>query len=444
MDLLGDIVEKDVGEVVEVQELPESGFPELYKPEKVSSWRSRFKQKQMNKRGSKERGQPGVKREPQPQPEAKEEEESEAQKIHRENLEYMRRMTPEQLARERQELMESLDPKLIAKMLKNVQKSDKIFAEIEGASGTWVGGTNENVKGVEDLPPLDEDLVNKALEVENTQTKPKSLTEKQVTIAEPDTNEEGDGETFPPLDDDDVAPLDYQMAQSIDHMANEDLLKDVHFVRPTQQEDETEPLDINDPEFNEKLHQKYFPDLPKDIDKLKWMAPLPQDNVNSNVDDVTECRFDFKGNLVPPNRSIDSTQSGLHHHSENQHLAGYTIIELAHLARSQFPSQRTIAIRTLGRILYKLGKQHYNDQLIVEVNDATEAEEATKHIYMMFWELVKDAQVIQLLELGSDEKFTKNLSIRNYSIEALWLWKQGGGNKYKNDKQDSTKKVGTR
>ena len=69
----------------------------------------------------------------------------------------------------------------------------------------------------------------------------------------------------------------------------------------------------------------------------------------------------------------------------------------------------------------------------MEVNDSTEAEEATKHIYTMFWDLVKDAKVIELLELGSDEKFTKNLSIRNYSIEALWLWKQGGGNKYKNE-----------
>lgn len=440
MDLLGDIVEKEVDEVQEVQKLPETGFPELYKPEKVSSWRNRLRQKQMDRRAKKvERKVEEVAKETEAA------EETEAQKIHRENLEYMSRMTPEQIARERQELMEALDPKLISKLLKNVQKSDKIFAEIEGASGTWVGGKNENVNGVADLPPLDEDLVNKALEIDDgnkISTKPvKHVTieepaQKEPVPKEPAQEEEEDVE-YPPLDDDDVAPLDYQMAQSIDHMENEDLLKDVHFVRPghghDDEDEDKEPLDINDPEFNEKLHKKYFPDLPKDIDKLKWMAPLSNENIDSNVDDVTECRFDFKGNLVPPNRPIDSTQSGLHHHSENQHLAGYTIIELAHLARSQFPSQRTIAIRTLGRILYKLGKQDYNDQLIVEVNDSTEAEEATKHIYTMFWDLVKDAKVIELLELGSDEKFTKNLSIRNYSIEALWLWKQGGGNKYKNE-----------
>ena len=162
------------------------------------------------------------------------------------------------------------------------------------------------------------------------------------------------------------------------------------------------------------------------------MEKLPEDKGISTIEDVTQCRFDFKGNLVPPNRPIDNTNSGLHHHSEDQHLAGYTIIELAHLARSQFASQRAIAIRTLGRILYKLGKQEYNSQLTVEVNDESEAEDATKHIYMMFWDLVKDTKVIELLELGSDEKYTKSLSIRNYAIEALWLWKQGGGNKYKN------------
>lgn len=427
--MLGDIVEKDVGESAAVPELPETGFPELYRPEKVSSWRNRLRQKKMGKPS----GEKPVKVPSQSAGEP-DGEKSEAQKIHSENLEYMNRMTPEQLARERQELMESLDPKLISKLLKNVQKTDKIFAEIEGASGTWVGGKNENVSmNVADLPPLDEDLVNRALEVGDVKSHKQN---KHVTIQEPTgREEEGDGIDFPPLDDDDVAPLDYQMAQSVDHMENEDLLKDVHFVRPGDHDngEDEEPLDINDPEFNDKLHKKYFPDLPKDIDKLKWMAPLPQENVKSDVDSIIECRFDFKGNLVPPNRPIESTQSGLHHHSESQHLAGYTIIELAHLARSQLPSQRAIAIRTLGRILYKLGKQHYNEQLVVEVNDSTEAEEATKHIYTLFWDLVKDAQVIELLELGADEKLTKNLSIRSYSIEALWLWKQGGGNKYKKE-----------
>lgn len=341
-------------------------------------------------------------------------------------------MSPEEIARERQELLESLDPKLIQKLLKNVQKSDKIFAEIEGASGTWVGGKNEAVANVDDLPPLDEDMVNRALDLNATEL-PKETSASLPKDDESDKQESEDQDIAPPLDDDDIAPLEFQVAQTIDHMANEDLLKDVHFVAPKVDEnDDDDPLDINDPEFNEKLHKKFFPNLPKEVDKLKWMEKLPEDKGISTIEDVTQCRFDFKGNLVPPNRPIDNTNSGLHHHSEDQHLAGYTIIELAHLARSQFASQRAIAIRTLGRILYKLGKQEYNSQLTVEVNDESEAEDATKHIYMMFWDLVKDTKVIELLELGSDEKYTKSLSIRNYAIEALWLWKQGGGNKYKN------------
>ncbi|UCS20835.1 uncharacterized protein HLK63_H01375 [Nakaseomyces glabratus] len=426
MDLLGDIVEKDVDEVSEVGELPDGGFPKLYKPEKVSSWKARLKRKQqasqtgkVNEVSSSRESMRAV-------------EESAAQRIHRENLETMRKMSPEEIARERQELLESLDPKLIQKLLKNVQKSDKIFAEIEGASGTWVGGKNEAVANVDDLPPLDEDMVNRALDLNATEL-PKETSASLPKDDESDKQESEDQDIAPPLDDDDVAPLEFQVAQTIDHMANEDLLKDVHFVAPKVDEnDDDDPLDINDPEFNEKLHKKFFPNLPKEVDKLKWMEKLPEDKGISTIEDVTQCRFDFKGNLVPPNRPIDNTNSGLHHHSEDQHLAGYTIIELAHLARSQFASQRAIAIRTLGRILYKLGKQEYNSQLTVEVNDESEAEDATKHIYMMFWDLVKDTKVIELLELGSDEKYTKSLSIRNYAIEALWLWKQGGGNKYKN------------
>ena len=112
MDLLGDIVEKDVDEVSEVGELPDGGFPKLYKPEKVSSWKARLKRKQ-------QASQTGKANEVSSSRESmRAVEESAAQRIHRENLETMRKMSPEEIARERQELLESLDPKLIQKLLK--------------------------------------------------------------------------------------------------------------------------------------------------------------------------------------------------------------------------------------------------------------------------------------------------------------------------------------
>ena len=255
-------------------------------------------------------------------------------------------MSDEQIVQEREDLYNSLDPKLIAKLLKNINKRAKdenntpLFAEIEGASGTWVGG---NKQGIYDLPPLDDEDVDVALEIRPMLGKDAKHVQFEEAGKEKDVEEEAKTND----DVDDIAPLDFQMAQCIDHMKNEELFKDVHFIKEeSQNEINLEKLDINDPNFNDKLHEKYFPDLPKEVNKLKWMQPVQQKtDKNYIIEDVSECRFDFNGDLVPPTRQIDSTiHSGLHHHSDSPELAGYTIVELEHLARSTFPSQRCIAI----------------------------------------------------------------------------------------------------
>ncbi|QHS72700.1 Rba50p [Saccharomyces paradoxus] len=425
MDLLGDIVEKDTSDSVEnndndalITNNSRTGFPELYKPKKISSWKERLREK----RAQKKTGAKQIEK----QQATTDAPLSEAKSIHNENIKILQGMTDEQIAQERQDLFDSLDPGLIAKLLKNINKRAKdennapLFAEIEGASGTWVGG---NKQGIYDLPPLEDEDVNAALEI-----KPKSgINPKHVQFEEDDDEKNND-------DVDDIAPLDFQMAQSIDHMKNEDLFKDVHFIKENNQnEADLEKLDINDPDFNDKLHEKYFPDLPKEVNKLKWMKSVQQEtNKNCIIEDVSECRFDFNGDLVPPTRQIDSTiHSGLHHHSDSPELAGYTIVELEHLARSTFSSQRCIAIQTLGRILYKLGQKSYY-QLVPEIDAETYKEDGSisnvmDKIYSMFWDLVKDGKIVESLEIASDEKFTRNLSVRNYAIDALWLWKQGGG-----------------
>ncbi|CAR23809.1 Rba50p [Lachancea thermotolerans CBS 6340] len=440
MDLLGDIVEKDVSEAPALHEAPPTGFPALYQPEKVSSWKVRLQQKNKQKRTSqtskRERDTPAKRavEEPVIPPE------TEAQRIHQENVTRMRSMTPEQLEQERRELLESLDPAVLHGLLKraarreepaSLQESMKtvkapLFAEVEGAPGTWVGGSRE----FSDLPHLDDAAVDKALGIPETKAKHvKFQDQDDESRAEFPGDEE---ECFPePLPDDDMAPQEYQFVQQMDHMNNEDLLKDVHFIRPNTVDNDFEALDINDPSFDEKLHKKYFPDLPKESDKMAWMKPVSSAKPTGLIEDVTQCRFDFQGSLVPPDREIKSTQDGLHHHSEEPELAGYTIVELQHLSRSTFPAQRCIAIQTLGRILYKLGKQSYN-QLIPEVDAGTYeemggAEAILNHIYGMFWDLCKVSMVIESLTDAADENSTKNLSVRNYAIDALWLWKEGGG-----------------
>lgn len=444
MDLLGDIVEKETVEIQEAPAAPSSGFPELYQPEKISSWKVRLQEKK--RQGRKHKKQQAS--DPEPRAEqaagAPDSTMSEAERIHLENIKLMMEMSPEQLEREKQELLDSLDAGVIQGLLKRIGKKQKneslessmssattpLFAEIEGAPGTWVGGSRE----FPDLPRLDDDAVDKALGI----VKNPAEEAKHVKFIEDQAPEplEQPVECPPSAieDQDDIAPQEYQFVQRMDHMSNEELLQDVHFIKNSSAdalEGQFEALDLDDPKFDEKLHEKYFPDLPREVEKMQWMKPVPENRTDGVLDDVSLCRFDFKGNLVPPTRKVDSTYTGLHHHSEDPQLAGYTILELQHLSRSTFAAQRCIALQTLGRVLYKLGKQSYY-QLVPEVDAETYKEEGgtdaiVNRIYAMFWDLCKACMVIESLEEAADEKRTRNISVRNYAIDALWLWKQGGG-----------------
>ncbi|SCU98810.1 LAME_0G00650g1_1 [Lachancea meyersii CBS 8951] len=438
MDMLGDIVEKDIVSPAAVNSAPTSGFPALYEPEKISSWKTRLQSKRQNARPrNRTEAAKVVSSKATP---TRENGETEAERIHNENMARISQMSALQLEQERRDILESLDPKVVQGLMKRLSKRETkdsgldsltastapLFAEVEGAPGTWIGGTHE----IRDLPRLDDDAVNKALGVKPQESK-------HVEFEKEDDDDEvaeesADDYPNPMPDDDDIAPQEYQFVQQMDHMKNEDLLSDVHFMRPSKDKvPEFESLDINDPDFDSKLHEKYFPDLPKEADKLAWMRPVSKSANSEVIHDVAQCRFDFKGNLVPPLREIESTREGLHHHAENPDLAGYTIGELQHLSRSTFPAQRCIAIQILGRILYKLGKQSYA-QLVPEVDAETYAEmggttKIVNHIYGMFWDLCKSHLVIESLMEAADGSKTQNLSVRNYAIDALWLWKEGGG-----------------
>lgn len=490
MDLIGDIIEKEVDindsnnpsgnedllnfNIIEKnidQSVQNTGFPELYRPKKISSWKQRLKEKKRKQQQQQQQEKSVSYTTTKISDENNKpiNPSNDVDAIHLENLNVLKNMSREEILNEQKELLATLSPKLIQNLLKNIKKRQNIedsdnpplFAEIEGASGTWVGGVNDN------LPKLDPKQVEWALHGKDNSEifeEEQSNVKKGITGNEPKhvsfntdpqvehVEEEEEEEDFDDLDD--VAPLDYQMAQSIDHMTNEDLLKDVHFmkklsVNDSDNEEDLMSLDINDPNFNEKLHEKFFPDLPKDIEKLKWMQQVPEfpkgdDPSKFIIDDVSMIRFDFNGNLVPPTRKIDNTiRSGLHHHSSDPHLAGYTLLELNRLAKSTFAPQRCIAIQTLGRILYKLGKQSYY-QLVPEIDSETYKEDGSiqnvmNNVYAMFWDLIKSEEIVLTLEVASDEKFTKNLSVRTYGIDALWLWKKGGGDFREKTKSSNTK-----
>lgn len=194
----------------------------------------------------------------------------------------------------------------------------------------------------------------------------------------------------------------------------------VHFPRPPATRDDLD-LDPSSPEFFTQLHTKYFPDLPSDPSKLAWMNPPTTDEDAAyhpaNMDlPASALRFDFRGDLLPPRKSREIPANlGLHHHADAPNAAGYTVPELARLARSAFPTQRCMAMQTLGRVLYKLGMGIYG------VEDITQG----------LWRCMAEGRVVAGLEEAAQGKQGGHLSVKAYATDALWLWQKGGGRRWK-------------
>ncbi|KAI9816935.1 MAG: hypothetical protein M1826_001707 [Phylliscum demangeonii] len=201
----------------------------------------------------------------------------------------------------------------------------------------------------------------------------------------------------------------------------------VHFPRPTTST-RAPDLDPSAPDFLTQLHDKYFPELPMDLSKLAWMAPLPDSSHETET--ATEpdpsaysphqaslapsaIRFDFRGALLPPRtaRQIPTT-AGLHHHGDAPEAAGYTIPELGYLARSAFPAQRCIAFQTLGRILYRLGTGGFGP-------DGGALADG-------LWACVAEARVLDTLTEEA-ARLRAHRTAQTLAIEALWHWQRGGG-----------------
>ncbi|KAK1831241.1 RPAP1-like protein [Podospora conica] len=190
-------------------------------------------------------------------------------------------------------------------------------------------------------------------------------------------------------------------------------------------------LDPSDPNFLETLHKKYFPNLPADPSKLAWMAPIPSEHSAADRESpyypgqdslpISSLRFDFRGSLIPPraSRSIPVSK-GLHHHGEAPEAAGYTILELARLARSAVPAQRCIAYQTLGRMLYRLGQGEWG--VGAGGRDGDEDDLA-----FAMWRCIAEGRVLDALaEEASLPEGKGHMSAKAYATEALWLLEKGG------------------
>ena len=195
----------------------------------------------------------------------------------------------------------------------------------------------------------------------------------------------------------------------------------IHFPRPSKAPE----LDPSDPDFLSALHSTYFPTLPADPSATSWMTSLDAKaeeesaySIRNETFPPSAVRFDFQGHLLPPLLSSQiPTTKGLHHHANAPFSAGYTISELAHLARSSYPAQRCAAYQTIGRILYRLGRGDFGP----EGEDLCEG----------LWQLMDQGKAVdQLVEAAADEH-KGNKSVWATATDAVWLWRKGGGRKSK-------------
>ncbi|KAL9106951.1 MAG: hypothetical protein Q9227_008074 [Pyrenula ochraceoflavens] len=185
-----------------------------------------------------------------------------------------------------------------------------------------------------------------------------------------------------------------------------------HFPSPPKSSTDYQPLDPSSSSFLTDLHKHYFPETPHDPSSLAWLNdPSTDENTytNSSSVPVSQIRFSFNGTIIPPSTSESiPVTAGLHHHGLSPSSAGYTVPELALLGRSSFPSQRCVAWMILGRLLYRLGKREFGEELTDEL-----------------WKVVKKETVIEVMTAEAARE-GGHASAKAYAVEGLWLWRRGG------------------
>ncbi|OAQ96531.1 hypothetical protein LLEC1_03087 [Akanthomyces lecanii] len=316
----------------------------------------------------------------------------EKKRIDQENRQRLDAMSPEEIAQAQQDLMNGLNPDLVQRLLQR--------AQIDEPTGPSPFDPPLSENPIAEEPPTGTGTESRAGEQEN-----KSAAGKK-SVSFKDVPEDFDEDREPAQVPDDLMT------------ATELRKKSTHFPGPPKVAD----LDPSDPDFLENLHKKYFPDLPADPSKLAWMAPIPTEGSVADKEStyyphpeipVTALRFDFRGRFLSPrvSRSIPSSK-GLHHHGEAPEAAGYTVNELARLARSAVPAQRCMAFQTLGRVLFRLGNGEWGKS----INDP---------IAMGVWKAAKDGRVLDTLNEAAMVDGGHRGS-KAYAMEALWLFEKGG------------------
>ena len=320
--------------------------------------------------------------------------------IDQENKQRLAQMSDEEIEEARKELMGGLSPSLIERLLKKASIEEGENHTKDELGQSW---DEEHSSAAQAFP--------KRARFEE------SKTEHEQSLKIESAN-------YPLASDPDAPPVhpppDLQPASQ--NPLPPSPPPNMHFPQAPKPPD----LDPSDPDFLSALHSKYFPSLPSDPSTMAWMTPIdPKAERESAYSPAQESftpsslRFDFRGHLLPPRLSAQISQTkGLHHHAHAPSSAGYTVPELAHLARSAYPAQRCIAYQTLGRVLYRLGRGDFGR----EGDDLCER----------LWILMDQGRVGEgMVAAAAKGGEGGNQSVWATATEAIWLWRKGGGRKWK-------------
>ncbi|CAK7213999.1 hypothetical protein SCUCBS95973_001991 [Sporothrix curviconia] len=369
--------------------------------------------------------------------------------IDRENRDLLSNMAPEEIADARQELLSNLDPALLQILLRRANLDDGCNSRLPGEGQEQEQAREQEQRSEPTAPPPDIRIEDgdKSAEALNGPTKPKksvlfaSVEDADDRDAKPQRRKAGDETTFASNSQaipaaNDLSPISSlekatQGHHSHDHDHDHDHAhSSMHFPKAPAVPD----LDPDDPDFLQNLHTKYFPNLPADPARLAWMAPLPTTDSPADRESpyypgqeslaVSQLRFDFRGRLIPPRKSREiPVTKGLHHHGVAPEAAGYTIGELARLARSAVPSQRCVAFQLLGRLLYRLGRGEFGGSSGIDEPTTDPRVQLAQGI----WRSLSEGRVLETLrEAASVEEGQGHRGSRAYAIEAIWLYEKGG------------------
>ncbi|KAF2085313.1 hypothetical protein K490DRAFT_67732 [Saccharata proteae CBS 121410] len=428
-DFIGDIKERTVSDVkppaAPTLKSTATGFPAHKKRTRESA----FKRSRASVADGPPRSiaPPSPARPPVPFNQGANPDQAERDQIDEENKQRIAAMSPEEIELEQKELLASLSPAFIDRLLKRANLND--------------GSNESNFSGITDAPQTTSSET-------DIPRQPKSKSVTFDVADEPSTYQPQ--VTQPSRETSTDSPEVDNTRPRIGQVRDEMLPPEgtIHFPRPSQPPE----LDPSDPNFFEDLHKKYFPELPADPSSLSWAAPLPVPDSEADqrssyypkLDSfsVKSLRFSFTGALIPPRAARDvPVTKGLHHHSDAPEAAGYTIPELAILARSKVPGQRCMAFQTLGRILFRLGKGEFGlEGNTIDVDGPEvlkegyeekikkEDEEDSAEVARGLWDCVQEERVIDIMTAELSRQ-NGHLTAKTYAQEALWLWRRGGGRK---------------